>query len=87
MIRMRMFMIEPGKFDLTNFDEDLKSKGEKGIARYNQKMEMREKELKPIEDFIEKIGYNNVRNILTSTGSPYYITYTIFYEDNKPGRM
>lgn len=86
MIRMRVFMIDPIKFDLVSSDEYLKSKGEKGLAKYNQKMETREEEVAPIEAFITEIGFENVRSIITSTGSPSYLAYTIFYEDNGRGR-
>ena len=82
MIRMRVFMIDPMKFDSVSADEYLKSKGEKGLEKYNQKMETREKEVEPIENFIAEIGFENVRSIITSTGSPSYLAYTIFYEDN-----
>lgn len=82
MIRMRVFMIDPMKFDSVSSDEYLKSKGEKGLEKYNQKMETREKEVEPIENFIAEIGFENVRSIITSTGSPNYLAYTIFYEDN-----
>ena len=86
MIRMKIFKVDPGKFDIASSDEYLKSKGEKGLALYNQKMKSQEEEIAPIENFIAEIGFENIRSIITSTGSPYYLTYTIFYEDNNLGR-
>ncbi|MEA5135280.1 MAG: hypothetical protein VB035_03985 [Candidatus Fimivivens sp.] len=86
MIRMKIFKLDPMKFDFISSDEYLKRKGEKGIAQYNQKENIRAEEVAPIEDFITEIGFENVRSIITSTGSPNYLAYTIFYEDNNLGR-
>lgn len=85
MIRMKIFKVDPMKFDFASSDEYLKHKGEKGLEKYNQKIKIQEEEVAPIEDFITEIGFKNIRNIITSTGSPNYLTYTIFYEDNLPG--
>lgn len=42
-------------------------------------------ELSPLESFIEKIGYNNIRNIVTSSPNSSGISYyTFFYEDGLP---
>ena len=77
MIRMKIFKIDPGKFDMAYVDQ-------KGIAKYKKELEKHEKELSPIENFIAEIGFENVRSMISSTGSPYYLAYTIFYEDNLP---
>ncbi len=87
MIRMRIFMVDTILFGSASADEYLKSKGEKGLTNYNNKMKMREKEVEPIENFIAEIGFQNVRSIINSTSSPGYFAYTIFYEDNGQGRI
>lgn len=85
MIRMKLFLLNLKVFDLTNYDELLKSGTiAKGKERYAQKLTQREKELAPIEQFISEIGFENVRKITTTSDVPSVLTYTIFYEDNQP---
>ena len=87
MIRMKIFKIDPGKFDMAYIDQNSREdQSEKGIAKYKKELEKHEKELAPIENFIAEIGFENVRSMISSTGSPYYLAYTIFYEDNGQGR-
>ena len=42
------------------------------------------KEWAPIETFIAKIGYENIKNIITTPGTTYFSYYSIFYEDGLP---
>ena len=43
-----------------------------------------DKEKSPIEDFIAQVGYDNIKNIITSNASSTFVCYSIFYEDNLP---
>ncbi|HWP51793.1 MAG TPA: hypothetical protein VN626_08870 [Clostridia bacterium] len=43
------------------------------------------KEKAPVEEFVHHVGYENIKQVLTSSpnsGGSYY--YTFFYEDNQP---
>lgn len=42
------------------------------------------KEWAPIEAFIEKVGYENIRNIITAPDASCFSYYSIFYEDGLP---
>ncbi|MDD3159028.1 hypothetical protein [Anaeromusa sp.] len=42
------------------------------------------KEWAPIEAFIEKVGYANVKNIIVAPSTAYESYYSIFYEDGQP---
>jgi hypothetical protein len=38
----------------------------------------------PVEEFIAKIGYDNIKNIIVTPGTTYFSYYSIFYEDGLP---
>lgn len=87
MIRIKIFKIDPGKFDMAYIDQNLREdQSEKGIAKYKKELEKHEKELSPIENFIADIGYDNIRSMQSAMGALAYVVYTIFYEDNGQGR-
>lgn len=86
MVRMQLFLLNLKVFDLTNYDELLKSGAvTKGKERYAQKLELRKKEMAPVEAFIAEVGFHNIRKIAVAPGGEGVLTYTIFYEDNLPG--
>lgn len=86
MVRMQLFLLNLKVFDLTNYDELLKSGAvAKGKERYAQRLEQRKKEFAPVEAFIAEVGFENVRKIAVAPGGEGVMTYTIFYEDNQPG--
>lgn len=37
-----------------------------------------------IEDFIAKVGYDNIKNIIVCNSSSTFVCYSIFYEDGQP---
>ena len=85
MVRMQLFLLNLKVFDLTNYDELLKSGSiPKGKERYAQKLEQRKKEFAPVESFIAEVGFENIRKIAVAPGGDGVMTYTIFYEDNAP---
>ena len=86
MIRMQLFLLNLKVFDLTNYDELLKSGAvAKGKERYAQRLELRKKEFAPVEAFIAEVGFENVRKIAVAPGGEGVLSYTIFYEDNSQG--
>ena len=42
------------------------------------------KEWAPIEEFIAKIGYENIKNIAVSQSGGTNVYYSVFYEDGQP---
>ncbi len=42
------------------------------------------KQIAPMEKFIHLVGYDNIKQILSSSPNSDTICYTIFYEDNQP---
>lgn len=85
MVRMHLFLLNLKLFDMTSYDELLKSGGiHKGKERYAQKMEQRKKEFEPVEAFIAEVGFENIRKIAVAPGGEGVLTYTIFYEDSPP---
>lgn len=86
MIRMKVFKFSMSSFDYSHQEkEQQNNQSEKVQAKYQEKLALRQNEYDPIEEFIDKIGFENVRNITTAAGNIYYLAYTIFYEDNGQG--
>lgn len=86
MVRMQLFLLNLKVFDMTSYDELLKSGSvARGKERYAQRLEQRKKEFAPIEAFIAQVGFENIRKISTAPGGEGVLTYTVFYEDNLPG--
>lgn len=86
MVRMQLFLLNLKVFDLTSYDELLKSGGVvKGKERYAQRLELRKKEFKPVEMFIAEVGFENIRKIAVAPGGEGVLSYTIFYEDHLLG--
>lgn len=85
MIRMKIFKLSMNSFDFSHQEKEQQNdQSEKVQTKYQKKLALRQDEYDPIEEFIEKIGFENVRKI-TTAGDLYFLAYTIFYEDNGQG--
>ena len=51
---------------------------------YSNTPNAKRKELAPIEEFIAKIGYENIKNIIVSQSGGSNVYYSVFYEDGQP---
>lgn len=86
MIRMKVFKFSMSSFDYSHQEKEQQNDlSEKVQDKYQKKLVLRQDEYDPIEEFIDKVGFENVRKITTTSAYVGTLVYTVFYEDNEQG--
>lgn len=86
MIRMKVFKFSMSSFDYSHQEKEQQNdQSEKVQDKYQKKLALRQDEYDPIEEFIDKVGFENVRKITTTSAYVGTLVYTVFYEDNEQG--